>query len=152
MTVFIQLFKFQQNFKMYQLTNSTTIIRISDTASIPPDPANSDYAAYLAWIAEGNTPEPYVPPPVDMVAEITKAMDALFDVTAQSKHYDNRITCTLRAGYPGPFQAEGIAFASWMDAQNAKAYQMLARVEDGTMPMPATIDEALSLLDPMVWP
>jgi len=137
---------------MYQLTNTTTIIRVADGACIPSDLSNSDYAAYLVWIAEGNTPEPYVPPPVDMVAEITKAMDALFDVTAQSKHYDNRITCTLRAGYSGPFQQEGTAFASWMDAQNAKAYQMLADVQAGTMPMPSTVDAALALLDPMVWP
>tara|TARA_B100000282_G_scaffold113826_1_gene80779 strand:+ start:656 stop:823 length:168 start_codon:yes stop_codon:yes gene_type:complete len=24
---------------------------------IPPDPDNSDYAAYLKWVAAGNTPE-----------------------------------------------------------------------------------------------
>ena len=47
---------------MYQLTDSTYITRIIDTASIPADPANKDYAEYLEWIAEGNTPDPYVGP------------------------------------------------------------------------------------------
>ena len=42
----------------YQLTTSTSIIRVSDGAHIPPDPANTDYARYLAWCEEGNTPEP----------------------------------------------------------------------------------------------
>jgi hypothetical protein len=34
------------------------IIRISDGASIPFDPDNTDYQAYLKWIEEGNTPLP----------------------------------------------------------------------------------------------
>ena len=86
------------------------------------------------------------------VAEIVAAMESLFDATAQSRRYDNRITCALRAGYVGPFQAEGLAFATWMDNCNATAYQMLAQVQAGTMAMPATVDAALALLEPMVWP
>ena len=47
----------------YTLTNSTTIIRDTDNAFIPADPANTDYQQYLAWVAEGNTPNPYIAPP-----------------------------------------------------------------------------------------
>jgi hypothetical protein len=42
---------------MYKLTDNASIIRLADNASIPNDPANSDYAAYLEWVEEGNTPE-----------------------------------------------------------------------------------------------
>jgi hypothetical protein len=47
----------------YQLTNSTTIKRLSDNAFIPPDPANTDYQEYLRWLEEGNTPLPPDPTP-----------------------------------------------------------------------------------------
>ena len=52
----------------YQLTQGDTILRITDGASIPPDPSNTDYAAYLEWVEAGNTPEPApIPePPVEL--------------------------------------------------------------------------------------
>jgi hypothetical protein len=34
------------------------IQRVSDGAWIPTSPANTDYQAYLKWLAEGNTPLP----------------------------------------------------------------------------------------------
>jgi hypothetical protein len=49
---------------MYQLiknhlTGETKIVkRLSDNAHIPFDPDNTDYQAYLAWMAKGNTPLP----------------------------------------------------------------------------------------------
>jgi hypothetical protein len=42
----------------YKITQENTILRLSDNAFIPPDPANTDYAAYLEWVAAGNTSEP----------------------------------------------------------------------------------------------
>jgi hypothetical protein len=41
----------------------TIIVRNSDNAGIPKDPANTDYEAYLAWLAEGNEPLPADPQP-----------------------------------------------------------------------------------------
>ena len=35
-----------------------SVIRTEDNAFIPFDPANTDYQAYLAWVAKGNTPLP----------------------------------------------------------------------------------------------
>lgn len=56
---------------MYQLTTTDTIIRTADNACIPADPANSDYAAYLVWLDEGNMPDPYIPPPPVIPSVIT---------------------------------------------------------------------------------
>ncbi len=47
----------------YQLTSGDTILRLADNAYIPPDPANRDYADFLAWKAEGNEPLPAPEPP-----------------------------------------------------------------------------------------
>lgn len=55
---------------MYQLTQSSGVIRKSDGALIPAVAGNTDYAAYLAWVAAGNTPDPADEPPV-VFADLT---------------------------------------------------------------------------------
>ena len=55
----------------YQLTQGDTILRTTDGAFIPSDPANTDYAAFLAWLEEGNTPEPAPEP--EPTPELTAA-------------------------------------------------------------------------------
>jgi hypothetical protein len=63
----------------YKLMNSQMILR-SDGAGIPIDPANTDYQAYLEWLAEGNTPEP-IPSlgveeiPAQIIAERDRRME-----------------------------------------------------------------------------
>lgn len=41
----------------YRLMQDNLGVVRSDGAIIPADNANTDYQQYLAWVAEGNTPE-----------------------------------------------------------------------------------------------
>lgn len=40
------------------ITGTPSCVNRSDGWSIPFDPNNRDYAEYLKWLEEGNTPEP----------------------------------------------------------------------------------------------
>jgi len=62
---------------MYQLVRSLNgdllecILRLADNASIPPDPANTDYQAYLKYVEDGGEVLPAPEP--EPVPELTPA-------------------------------------------------------------------------------
>ena len=58
---------------MYQLTNTTSIIRTGDGAYIPADEANTDYADYLLWLEDGNNPEAATPAPGPDIEALRRA-------------------------------------------------------------------------------
>jgi len=57
---------------MYKIGKFENIIRVEDKAHIPSDPINIDYQQYLAWVAQGNTPEPYIEPPPPIPQSLTQ--------------------------------------------------------------------------------
>lgn len=91
------------------------------------------------------------PTPEDIQAAYTAALDAHLESTVKSRGFDNRVTCTMRAGYPGPFQADGAAFGQWMDACYLAGRKVMADVMAGTRQIPTT-EAFLAELPPMVWP
>lgn len=138
---------------MYQLIqNSPDVTRTTDGAHIPNDPRNRDWQDYQAWLAAGNTPA-VVPTatPEQLQSQYTKLLDAFIDAKSRERGYDNRVTCSMRAGYAGPYQAECLAFALWMDDCYETGQQAIADVTAGTRPMP-TPEAFLAELPPMVWP
>jgi hypothetical protein len=54
------MYKIQDTYDIFSRENrpESAVIRLSDNAVIPFDPANTDYQAYLKWLEEGNQPLP----------------------------------------------------------------------------------------------
>lgn len=86
----------------------------------------------------------------EILAKYDQELMNFFDSKAKEKNYDNRITCSLRAGYPGPFQVEGLAFAQWMDACNAYCYEVIQDVQEGSRTVPS-FEELSSEFPALVW-
>lgn len=139
---------------MYKLTNTTSILRISDGAYIPVDEANTDYQAYLAWLAEGNTPEPAdQPTQVQIIASIASAVQSHLDAAAQSLGYDDIKTAVTYAEEPAvpKFQAEGQALRAWRSQVWAKCYELLDEAKSGTRSA-MTAEEVLTELPKLEMP
>lgn len=58
-------------YKQINVEDKFSVIRIADSACIPPDPLNKDYQDYLAWLDDGNEPFPPDIQPVLIPASIS---------------------------------------------------------------------------------
>ena len=80
-----------------------------------------------------------------IIAEYEAALDAHLDSVAKSYRYNDRFSFALRAGFSGPYQAEGIAFATWMDTCNVQAFALLQEVLVGRTELP-TVEDFIAML------
>lgn len=82
---------------------------------------------------------------------LINTLNVHLDSVAGQRRYDNRFTCSLRAGFAGPFQAEGVAFAAWMDQCNMVGYTIMQEVKAGTRPVPSE-EELIAAMPVIEWP
>lgn len=57
----------------YKIARDNLVIRNKDNASIPNEPGNADWQAYMAWVAAGGVPDPYVEPPENIARKQREA-------------------------------------------------------------------------------
>lgn len=135
--------------KTYQYTSpENTVVAVFDEDGI------SRMSMLASMVPGGVAILPYVAPPTteaEIIAVYDAALGVHFDSVAAQRNYNSRNTAALRAGYPGPFQAEGLAFAQWMDNCNMQALQTLADVRAQTRIAP-TIEEFIAELPSISWP
>jgi hypothetical protein len=95
--------------------------------------------------------EPLQPTQEQVIKQYEAELDAHMDGVAKQYRYNDRFTFALRAAFDGPFHAEGVAFAQWMDACNVQAFALLKDVIDGKAALP-TIEAFIASLPVFVKP
>lgn len=62
----------------YQQLNGGGVLRVADGAAIPPDPRNTDWRAYQAWVAAGNAADaaPQAAPRAKRIVDVLEALPA----------------------------------------------------------------------------
>jgi hypothetical protein len=121
----------------YQMLDDGYVLRLDDNACIPPDPSNTDYQAYLAWRAAGNTPLPVTPPTyADYAAAFMGNFTAWIETVAQSNAYDSALSCASYVTSAVPqFKGDAVALIAWRDALWVWAAQWQAGF-NGAVPDP----------------
>jgi hypothetical protein len=99
----------------YTATENGGIVRDADGAFIPKDPANTDYAAFLAWEASGNQITPYTAPPITWAIYQSGAQTAL-EKTDTTMH---RIAEAVALGESTYTTADVVAFVEYRRALRA---------------------------------
>ena len=134
---------------MYKIIDANNIKRLSDEATIPVAEGNTDYQSYLAWITEGNTPEPadvYEPTLAEQAEAVRVALQAAIDDKAKSFGFiSGGNALMLYAGFVNPFQPLAQTFATWEASVWYEAELYKAEVFSGNKPMLSTA-EAVALM------
>lgn len=84
--------------------------------------------------------------------EIIKNVQVYLDTAAQVREYDNMLSlCTYATSTVEKFRIEGQCGVEFRDVVWTKTYELLGKIEDGTLPMPETYQQFLEQLPEIVW-
>lgn len=91
--------------------------------------------------------------PAQIEAAFTGAIQQRLDDFARQRNYDSILSaCTYATSAVAKFKTEGQACVNLRDATWAAAYNILAEVQAGDRPMPASIADIEADLPAAVWP
>ena len=98
-------------------------------------------------------PQPPVPSAEQLQAEIVAATQQRLDDFARTRNYDGILSaCTYATSLVPKFATEGQYAVQARDATWATLYALLAEVQSGTRPAPASFDDVAPLLPELEWP
>lgn len=93
------------------------------------------------------------PTPAQIEAAFTGAIQRRLDDFARTRNYDSILSaCTYATSTVAKFKTEGQACVNLRDTTWAAAYNILAEVQAGDRPMPASIADIEADLPAVVWP
>jgi len=134
-------------------TESGSIIAVIDGVqmTVPDDMGNRHRQMLAEWEAQGNTIEPYVPPPPTL-EDYERAIQSHIDATARERKYEDGKSCATYVNSTNPqWAAEAAAFVAWRDAVWAYAFTELDKVQQELRAQP-TVEAFLLELPVMQWP
>ena len=100
-------------------------------------------------IRAANVPQPTQ---AQIISAFTAAIQKRLDDFARQRNYDSILSaCTYATSTVVKFKAEGQACVNLRDATWSAAYDILAQVQSGTRPMPASITDIEADLPALGW-
>jgi hypothetical protein len=82
---------------------------------------------------------------------VQDAVQSFMNIKAAERRYDSIQSAALRAGYPGPYHDEGVAYGTWMDACWSHCYAVMADVQASSRPVPSS-DQMIAELPALALP
>jgi hypothetical protein len=128
-----------------QPPSSTCVIRDADGVTIPADPRNADWQAYLAWLAAGNTPSPAPVPPAPVPTALLWQLEAICNAVPASLGFTPPTWTQVQAAVAAQNNPALTAFfAVGMNPIPANSKTLLALA--AAVPSPLTAAQATALV------